>query len=217
MNTGEIRPSGGSPAFLPLRRSTGTEFSKQLRAQLFAELSGTTAPQQRAATDQTNAANRSSAYQTAAYQQPSITLSTPTGDAAYWSGLSKSIGGQYLSPDVAEIFSRQMQLESAGFDPDVIAGRRVSSAGAEGIAQLMPSSYPNVNRRDPVASLHVGAQTMQANLQKFGGDVRKALAAYNAGAGRVAQEVARLGPAWESGLPNETKKYLAAIVGGTHA
>ena len=59
MNTGEIRPSGGSPAFLPLRRSTGTEFSKQLRAQLFAELSGTTAPQQRAATDQTNAANRS--------------------------------------------------------------------------------------------------------------------------------------------------------------
>ncbi|MFN8557074.1 MAG: hypothetical protein U0531_06890 [Dehalococcoidia bacterium] len=44
--------------------------------------------------------------------------------------MAKDIGRQYLSPQVADLFSRQMALESGNFDPDVIAGRRVSSAGA---------------------------------------------------------------------------------------
>jgi soluble lytic murein transglycosylase-like protein len=226
MKTADIRSGGASPAFLPLRRSTGSEFSKQLRAQFLAELNSALAPERAPFNEPVAGTSRPAAYQPLAYQpvayqspvyqQPPISLPTPTGDAAYWFDLARSIGGQYLSPQAADVFARQMQLESAGFDPDVIAGRRVSSAGAEGIAQLMPSSYPHVNRRDPVASLHAGAQTMQANLQQFGGDIRKALAAYNAGGGRVAREVAQLGPIWESGLPDETKRYLAALLGGNH-
>ena len=58
---------------------------------------------------------------------------------------------------------------------------------------------------------------MRGNLQSFGGDLGKALAAYNAGAGRVNADVARYGAAWQSGLPAETQTYLRELLGGTHA
>lgn len=130
-----------------------------------------------------------------------------------WADLTHAIGAQYLPDQLADVFTRQMALESGNFAPDVIDGRRVSSAGAQGIAQLMPASYPNVDRLNPVASLHAAASTMRDNLQQFGGDTRKALAAYDAGGGAVSALVQRLGPAWESGLPDETRRYLAAILG----
>lgn len=133
-----------------------------------------------------------------------------------WAGLTRSIGGQYLPEAFLDTFVRQIALESGNFDPDVIAGRRVSTAGAEGIAQLMPSSYPNVNRRDPVASLHAASATMRDNLRLYGGDVRKALSAYNAGGGTVARLTEAYGSLWEIGLPDETKLYLRIILGGQH-
>ncbi|OUE47281.1 hypothetical protein BZY94_06145 [Burkholderia territorii] len=47
--------------------------------------------------------------------------------------------------------------------------------------------------------------------KKYGGDIRKALAAYNWGPGNLDKDIAKNGSGWESGLPNETKKYLAKI------
>jgi soluble lytic murein transglycosylase-like protein len=205
----EITGAGAAsaPAFLPLRRTGGSDFAEALRAQIRAELSrslaGGVAP-----------AAASGTGQASALQQSLLSRSLPT--SAYsgtWADTAREIGESYLPKDVAAVFSRQMGLESAGFDPDVIYGRRVSSAGAEGIAQLMPSSYPNVNRLDPIASLNAAAQTMQANLQTFGGDLRKALAAYNAGGGTIQRLVAQLGPDWESGLPAETRLYLKELLG----
>ena len=129
-----------------------------------------------------------------------------------WRSATRAIGEQSVGPGFGALFERQIAQES-GFDPAVVLGQRRSSAGAEGIAQLMPQYYPGVDRTDPVASLQAGAATMRHNLVAFDGDVRKALAAYNAGLGRVQQLVQAHGIEWERALPAETKQYLAAIVG----
>ncbi|MEX2374273.1 MAG: lytic transglycosylase domain-containing protein [Dehalococcoidia bacterium] len=138
-----------------------------------------------------------------------------TGDIADpygWRGTSRQIGERVIGPGYGALFERQMQQES-GFLPEVVYGLRVSTAGAEGIAQLMPQYYPHVDRTDPVAGLQAGAESMRQYLGMWDGDVRKALASYNAGPGRIQSLVASLGANWETGLPHETRTYLAAIVG----
>lgn len=84
----------------------------------------------------------------------------------------------------------------------------VSPAGARGLAQLMPGTarQMGVNPDDPHANLEGGARYLRMQLDTFGGDIEKALAAYNAGPGRVARA---------GGIPNirETRDYVAAILG----
>ncbi|AKM07678.1 lytic transglycosylase domain-containing protein [Pelagerythrobacter marensis] len=84
----------------------------------------------------------------------------------------------------------------------------VSPVGARGLAQLMPGTARElgVDPGDPFANLEGGARYLRAQIDRFDGDLEKALAAYNAGPGRV--ERAR-------GIPNirETKNYVAAIMG----
>ncbi len=141
--------------------------------------------------------------------------SMSTGDIADsygWRQMARSTGEQVIGAGYGTIFERQIQQES-GFAPDVVFGLRKSSAGAEGIAQLMPQYYPNVNRSDPQAALKAGAASMDHYLSAWDGDVRKALASYNAGLGKVQQVVRSHGERWESALPQETRDYLAAIVG----
>ncbi|MEE4339956.1 lytic transglycosylase domain-containing protein [Erythrobacter sp.] len=84
----------------------------------------------------------------------------------------------------------------------------VSNAGARGLAQLMPGTarYLGVDPEDPHANLEGGARYLREQLDRFDGDLEKALAAYNAGPGRVIRA---------GGIPNirETKGYVAAIMG----
>ncbi len=134
-------------------------------------------------------------------------------DTFGWRDLTRRLGDQIVGPGFGDIFEAQIQQES-GFDPEVVFGYRRSSAGAEGIAQLMPQYYAGVNRRDPEASLNAAAQSMRHYLAANEGDVRKALASYNAGLGTVQSLVAAHGAQWERGLPAETKQYLAGILGG---
>ncbi len=138
-----------------------------------------------------------------------------TGDAADpygWRNASRAIAERVIGPGYGALFERQIDQES-GFNPDVVYGVRVSSAGAEGIAQLMPQYYPNVNRTDPISGLTAGAETMRHYLNAWNGDVRRALASYNAGLGRVQSLVNAHGANWEAGLPAETRSYLTAILG----
>ncbi|WP_337661044.1 lytic transglycosylase domain-containing protein [Erythrobacter sp. Alg231-14] len=84
----------------------------------------------------------------------------------------------------------------------------VSHAGARGLAQLMPGTaeYLGVDPDDPMQNLEGGARYLREQLDLFDGDLEKALAAYNAGPGRVLRA---------DGIPNirETQNYVAAIMG----
>lgn len=208
-------PQQPLPAFLPLQRgAAGSGFADSLRAQVRGEVVQAIADGLSGTPDGPSGASQAaSAGRYAALQQSLVGRASRPAASGPWADIARSVGAQYLPPQVADIFANQMSVESGNFDSDVISGKRVSPAGAEGIAQLMPSSYPNVNRTDPMASLNAAAQTMRDNLQRFGGDVRKALAAYNAGVATVSDAIRRLGPAWENALPAETRQYLDEIVG----
>lgn len=82
-----------------------------------------------------------------------------------------------------------------------------SHAGAIGLAQLMPATARGlgVDPHDPVQNLEGGARFLRAMLDKFG-SADLALAAYNAGPGRVAQA---------GGIPNiaETRAYVPRVLG----
>lgn len=138
-----------------------------------------------------------------------------TGDAADpygWRSMARNTGESVIGPGYGWLFERQIGQES-GYDPEVVFGMRRSSAGAEGIAQLMPQYYPNVARSDPEEALVAGAETMRHYLTAWDGDVRKSLASYNAGLGRVRSLVEAHGENWEAALPAETRTYLSQILG----
>ncbi len=84
----------------------------------------------------------------------------------------------------------------------------VSPVGARGLAQLMPGTARDlgVDPLDPLANLEGGARYLREQLDRFDGDLEKALAAYNAGPGRVIRA---------GGIPRirETQVYVASIMG----
>ncbi len=110
-----------------------------------------------------------------------------------------------ISPD---LFERQINQES-GFNPNA-----VSPAGAEGIAQFMPSTAQGlgINPYDPVQSLS-GAASYMARLYTRYQDYDKALAAYNAGSDSVNRAVSNCGGNWRACVPAETQNYIKVIMG----
>lgn len=117
-----------------------------------------------------------------------------------------------VDPDA---FDAQMRQENNNYDPDVIYGRRLSPAGAAGIAQFMPATAAGlgIDPLNPEQALDAGAKYLKQQIDYFGGDTRKGLAAYNAGAGNVQNAVAKGGNQWESFLYPETQQYLSIITG----
>lgn len=107
---------------------------------------------------------------------------------------------QYKLP--TSVFVRQIQQES-GFNPNA-----KSSAGAEGIAQFMPSTAQSVgltNPYDPVASLNAAAKFDAQLLHQYG-SVPRMLSAYNSGRPDAYQN-----PGFAGG---QTYNYVRNIMGG---
>jgi hypothetical protein len=102
----------------------------------------------------------------------------------------------------ADLINSVIHAESA-FNP-----RARSSKGALGLMQLMPQTASQLGVKDaydPAANVDGGTQYLRELLEKYNGDLIKALAAYNAGPGRVQQF---------RGVPpyRETQAYVARIV-----
>lgn len=91
-----------------------------------------------------------------------------------------------------------LEVESSWRD-DVIYGRTQSKAGARGIAQIMPKYHPGVNYDDPVASINYAAKHLKGLIAATGGDVNKAIQAYNAGLGGI-------------GKSQENREYLPKVL-----
>lgn len=84
-----------------------------------------------------------------------------------------------------------------------------SEAGALGIMQLMPSTAEGlgVNPSDLRGNLEGGAKYLRQMLDKYNGDVEKALAAYNAGPGSLDIVNGDI-----SKLSGETQKYVPSVM-----
>jgi soluble lytic murein transglycosylase-like protein len=77
---------------------------------------------------------------------------------------------------------RSVMMAESGFQP-----RAVSPKGALGLMQLMPATAKQLGAdpSDPAQNVDAGARYLRALLEKYGGGLRRALAAYNAGPGAV--------------------------------
>lgn len=84
----------------------------------------------------------------------------------------------------------------------------VSSCGAQGIMQLMPSTAASLGVSDPFdpeQNIMGGAKYLGGLLSSYGGDAKLALAAYNAGSGNVKKY---------GGIPpfSETQNYVKRVL-----
>ncbi len=86
--------------------------------------------------------------------------------------------------------------------------KAVSKAGARGLMQLMPATAKELgvqNSFNPEQNIHGGVKYFKQLLVQFDGDVKLALAAYNAGCGRVMEY---------QGIPpfKDTKYYIKKVL-----
>jgi peptidoglycan DL-endopeptidase CwlO len=114
-------------------------------------------------------------------------------------GTFESAAQQYgVPPSLLAAVAKQ----ESGFDPNA-----VSSAGAQGLMQLMPGTAAGlgVDPLDPSQAVDGAARLLSGYLSQYGGSVPLALAAYNAGPGAVAEY---------GGIPPyaETQAYVTDIM-----
>jgi soluble lytic murein transglycosylase-like protein len=123
---------------------------------------------------------------------------TASGDRYDWMLLSKA--GQYdtiiekaaLSASVEPNLLRAVIVVESGFN-----SRAVSKRGAVGLMQLMPATamrFGVSNPYDPRQNIHAGALYLKFLIDRFGHDVRLALAAYNAGEDAVERNGGQIPP-----------------------
>ena len=130
--------------------------------------------------------------------QQQLTQATGSGPgvgATPGAGAAQGGGSGGPGPYKAEIDAAAAKY---GIDPALLRGlikaesnfnpNAGSPAGAQGLTQLMPATAASLgctNVLDPAQNIDAGAHYLKQQLDAFGGDVTKALAAYNAGPGAV--------------------------------
>ncbi|MDR2422864.1 MAG: lytic transglycosylase domain-containing protein [Deltaproteobacteria bacterium] len=107
--------------------------------------------------------------------------------------------------------------EALGLDPSLIKAvvktesnfnqKAVSKAGAKGLMQLMPKTAKEMGVDDPFnafENIWGGARYLKKMLDRQGGNLNNALAAYNWGPGNLDRH-------GSSRLPGETRRYIEAV------
>jgi len=111
----------------------------------------------------------------------------------------EAAGARYnISPNLLKAVAKA----ESGFRANV-----TSTAGAMGIMQLMPGTAAGLgvtDAFDPEQNIMGGAKYLRQMLDRFGGDLRLALGAYNAGPGAVAKH---------GGVPSYSQKYVSKVLG----
>jgi soluble lytic murein transglycosylase-like protein len=160
-------------------------------SQLQQLIGGATMPPQSAASSTFATQLASATTATTATAATGITATTATAGPA-------ATGASELPADVPYGAEITAAAKKHGIDPALLAGlvkqesnfnpTAGSPAGARGLTQLMPGTAAGLgvtNSLDPAQALDGGAKYLRQQLDAFGGDVTRALAAYNAGPGAV--------------------------------
>ena len=182
---------GLSPAGAPLSTSsasspasTGATGSSGFAAQL---ASVTATPAASATTDPTATAGTNRA-------------AAGTGASTPYAAEIDAAAGKY---NVDPALLRGLIRQESNFNANA-----TSPAGARGLTQLMPgtASALGVDPSVPAQAIEGGAKYLRQQLDRFGGDPAKALAAYNAGPGAVQRY---------GGVPPyaETQNYVRKVMG----
>jgi soluble lytic murein transglycosylase-like protein len=160
-------------------------------------------------------------------KNPAFNFAMPAGARRLVRAVSLGLGAaQTLS--MAQIVTAA--ANAFGVDPSLalaVAQRESSlnpnvvnaTSGAAGLMQLMPATFAQMgvgsNIMDPLQNANAGAKYLALLLNRYGGDVAKAVAAYDWGLGNLDSDIAQNGSAWLNFAPTETQNYVAALTGQT--
>ena len=128
--------------------------------------------------------------------------SVPIPAAAHTVDLGKVIADASVRHQISADLVTEVAWQESRFRQSA-----VSTRDAVGVMQLMPGTARDlgVNRYDVTQNVHGGAAYLRRMMDRYDGDVRLTLAAYNAGPGAVDRY---------RGVPpfRETRDYVAAIL-----
>ena len=149
----------------------------------------------------------------------SVAAAQPAATGPTSAPASAAATGTPSAPGAATQFAAEIDAAAKKFnvDPALLRGlirqesnfnpNATSPAGARGLTQLMPGTAAalGVDPSVPAQAIEGGAKYLRQQLDRFGGDPAKALAAYNAGPGAVQRY---------GGVPPyaETQNYVRSVM-----
>lgn len=142
----------------------------------------------------------------------SVTALLATGGAIVVANWKRSYNAQKYLPllnatedkyGIPRDLLARLAYQESRFRSDIISGEVGSSAGAQGIMQIVPKFHPDVNPLNIPEAIDYAGKFLKGLYIQFK-DWRLAVAAYNAGPGNVSKY---------NGIPpfDETKNYVTQI------
>jgi hypothetical protein len=121
-------------------------------------------------------------------------------------GFGELVGKAAEKHDIPPGILAGLLEQESGYLPEVINGKRLSSAGAQGIAQFMPATAAQfgIDPFDPESAIDGAAMYLRHLMDNYDFTLREAIYAYNAGPGTVQR--------YGVGATEENKNYYPGIL-----